>query len=275
MAAFDAGIHVLCEKPLATTAADAKSMYDRALETGLKHMSFFALRNSMHHRYLKSLIDDGYLGRVYTAELNLTHGFFRNDAYQWRFDAGRGTGALGDLGCYTIDLARWYVGDIARVSSNLTSFIDRPHPDGVAYQTANDSAVLAIEFVNGAHGTMAANVVAHQAERKQNNIVVLQGEGGTLELQSTFAGSWLRGARADETEFRNLEIPADLWEGVDPEKPNEVGQKHSIGDRAFIDAIISDTEILPSFYDGWKVQQVIEAAFVADKEQSWQTVPTS
>jgi predicted dehydrogenase len=120
---------------------------------------------------------------------------------------------------------------------------------------------------------MATNVVAHQAERKQTNTVVLQGEGGTLELQHTFAGAVLRGARPDDNGFRTLEIPTDLWAGVDPENPGTVGQVHSVGDRAFIDAIINDHTIQPSFHDGWKVQQVIEAAFVANTNGSWEPVP--
>jgi predicted dehydrogenase len=273
MDALDAGLHVLCEKPLATTAGDARTMYARAAATGLKHMSFFALRTSMHHRYLRSLIEDGYLGQVYSAQFSLTHGFFRGDGYQWRFDSARGTGALGDLGCYVIDQARWYVGDIARVSANLHNTIARPHPEATAYLPANDSAILGVEFRNGAHATMATNVVAHQAERKQTNTVVLQGEGGTLELQHTFAGAVLRGARPDDAGFRTLEIPADLWEGVDPEHPGTVGQVHSVGDRAFIDAIINDHSVQPSFHDGWKVQQVIETAFAANTNGSWEPVP--
>ncbi|MDR6417615.1 Gfo/Idh/MocA family oxidoreductase [Pseudarthrobacter sulfonivorans] len=273
MDALGAGLHVLCEKPLATTAAAAQAMYERAETTGLKHMSFFALRTSMHHRYLRSLVEDGYLGQVYSAQFSLTHGFFRGDDYQWRFDAVRGTGALGDLGCYLIDQARWYVGDIARVSTSLRNTISRPHSAGDAYEPANDSAILGVEFRNGAHATMSTNVVAHQAERKQTNTVVLQGEGGTLELQHTFAGAVLRGARSDEDEFRVLEIPADLWEGVDPSNPGMVGQVHSVGDRAFIDAILNNEPITPSFYDGWKVQQVIETAFAANTSGSWESVP--
>lgn len=273
MDALDAGLHVLCEKPLATTAADARAMYERAESTGQKHMSFFALRTSMHHRYLRKLMDDGYLGQVYSAQFSLTHGFFRGDDYQWRFDSSRGTGALGDLGCYVIDQARWYVGDIARVSANLRNTISRPHPEGITYRPANDSAVLGVEFRSGAHATMSINVVAHQANRKQTNKVVLQGEGGTLELHHTFAGAVLRGARAGDDEFRTLEVPTELWEGVDPNNPGMVGQMHSVGDRAFIDAIINDETILPSFYDGWKVQQVIETAFAANASGSWESVP--
>ena len=119
MDALDAGLHVLCEKPLASTAAQAREMYERAEVAGVKHMSFFNLRGSPYMRHLRRLVEEGYLGRCYAAEISIVNGFGRSGAYQWRFDRRHGTGALGDLGCYAIDLARWFVGDIARVSARL------------------------------------------------------------------------------------------------------------------------------------------------------------
>jgi predicted dehydrogenase len=267
--ALDAGLHVLCEKPLATTAADAELMYRTAEARGLTHMSFFALRTSIHHRYLRALVDEGYLGSIYTAQLHLSHGFFRGPGYQWRFDSRRGTGALGDLGCYLIDQARWYVGDITAVAADLRSFVDRPAPDGADYVPANDSAVLAVRFGNGAHGTISANVVAHQAQGRQRNTIALQGEGGTLELDHTFAGATLRGARADEDQLAEIPIPAEFWAGVDPSDPGAASRSHSVGDRAFVDAILAGTPVEPSFHDGWQVQRVIEAAFSADASRGW------
>jgi predicted dehydrogenase len=273
MDALEAGLHVLCEKPLATTAEHARVMYERAEAVGVKHMSYFGLRSSLHHRYLRQLIDEGYLGRCYAAHLSLTHGFFRGPLYQWRFDRRRGTGALGDLGCYVIDMARWFVGDIARVSARLDTFVERPAPDGQPYEPANDAAVVAVEFADGAHGTIAASVVAHQADRGQHNTVVLQGAAGTLELQHTFAGATLRGARHDEQHFGEIAIPAEWWQGLDPASPREVSTTHSVGDRAFIDAIVDDLPITPNFRDGWKVQQVIEAAFASHEQGCWVSVP--
>ncbi|BDZ46169.1 Gfo/Idh/MocA family protein [Naasia aerilata] len=270
--ALEAGVHVLCEKPLASTAADAERMYRAAAASGLKHMSFFALRNSVHHRYLKALLDEGYVGRVYAAHFELTHGFFRQPGYQWRFDAGRGTGALGDLGCYLVDQARWYVGDISAVAADLAHFVNRPSSDGGDYLPANDSAVLAIRFGNGAHGTMSTRVVAHEADRMQQNTVILQGEAGTLELQHTFAGATLRGARAIDSEFRELEIPSSFWAGVDPAQPQLANTVHSVGDRAFIDAIIQDGTAVPSFFDGWQVQRVLETAFASAEAQAWRSL---
>jgi predicted dehydrogenase len=177
----------------------------------------------------------------------------------------RGTGALGDLGCYVIDMARWFVGDIARVSAQFSTLVVRPHPDGQPYVPANDAAWLVIAFANSAQGTLAARVVAHQGERGQLNSVVLHGSHVTLELelQHTFRGATLQGAWAKEQQIRPLVIPAELWEGVDPATPADVTTRHSVGDRAFIDAIMDERRSPPVTTMAWKVQQMIEAAFTA------------
>jgi len=269
LAAFDAGVHVLCEKPLASTSTEAEAMYRAAEASGLQHMSFFALRTSPHHRYLKELIDDGYLGRVYSAEFSLTHGFFRSGDYQWRFDARRGTGALGDLGCYVFDLARWYIGEISAISASTQSNVDRPAPDGEEYPSANDTAVASLEFTNGALATMLVSVTAHQADRLQTNTIRLHGEGGTLELDHTFAGAALRGARAGETSFSELPLPSHLaGEAGDP----AAAPARPVGDGAFVDAIRGLSPLEPSFFDGWRVQQVIEAALASAETKSWTTI---
>ena len=117
-------------------------------------------------------------------------------------------------------------------------------------------------------------MVAHQAERGQLNAVVLHGSAGTLELQHTFRGATLQGARAEEQQLSPLPIPAESWEGVDPATPTDVNVRHAVGDRAFIDAIVDDRPVAPNFYDGWKVQQVIEAAFAAHEQGRAVVIPT-
>src|SRR5919206_4823307 len=105
---------------------------------------------------------------------------------------------LGDLGSHMIDLARWYVGDIAKVSSQLATFIERPGADGAALDPANDAALLAVEFANGAQGTIQVSAVAHVGDRGQEQQVILHGESGTLEIVYTGMGAEIRGARHDE-----------------------------------------------------------------------------
>ncbi len=97
--ALHAGLHVLCEKPLAASAEAARRMAQAAAASGLVSMSYFALRTSAHHRYLHQLLAGGAIGRVQTAAFSLTHGFFRTSQYNWRFDAALGGGVIADLGC--------------------------------------------------------------------------------------------------------------------------------------------------------------------------------
>jgi predicted dehydrogenase len=65
---------------------------------------------------------------------------------------------LGTLGSHMIDFARWYVGDLAQISGHVTSFVERKGPEGgVPFTSANDSALIAIEFAEGAQGTICVS----------------------------------------------------------------------------------------------------------------------
>lgn len=274
MAALDAGLHVLCEKALARTAAEAREMYEKAEATGRKHLVMFTWRWAPHFRYLHHLIEEGYVGRCYHAHFRYEGGYGRKAQYGWRFDRQYGNGILGDLGSHMIDFARWYIGDIAKVSGHLATFVQRPGPDGQVLEAANDSALVAVEFANGAQGTIHVSAVAHIGDRGQDLQAVIYGDAGSLELDFTFAGAELRGVREGEEEWRTLEVPNDLWEGVDRSGPFveqsfDVFRKQSIGDRLFIDAIIEDRPVTPNFFDGWKVQQVIDAAIASHEQGRW------
>lgn len=255
LAALDAGIHVLCEKPLARTPQEARRMTDAAEASGLVNMSYFALRTSPHHRYLHKLVAEGLIGRVRTASFTLAHGFFRSPVYNWRFDSSRGGGVVADLGCYLFDLARWYVGEVSSVAAHGTSHVHRPHPDGVPYTPADDSCVGALVFDNGAHATFEVGVTSHIGAGSQRNTVHLQGEGGRLELTHTFAGSQIRHAPDDGADFVVLELPADYA------APS--------GDAEFIDAIVAGEQVLPRFADGWRVQRIVAAAEAAAQSHTW------
>jgi predicted dehydrogenase len=252
---FDAGVHVLCEKPLSRTPHQARRMADAARAVGLVNMSYFALRTSAHHRYLHDLVEGGTIGAVRSADIRLAHGFFRNSGYNWRFDAGRGGGVVADLGCYVFDLARWYVGEVDSVAANGASHVNRPRPDGVPYQAADDSCVGALAFKGGAHATFEVSVLAQVGIGRQRNVVHLQGESGRLELTHTFAGTTLRGVWGDRDDFEEIALPA--------------GYDAPSGDAEFIDAILTGTSVRPDFVDGWHVQQIVAAAEAAAHSRAW------
>jgi predicted dehydrogenase len=274
MDALDAGLHVLCEKPLALNRTQAKGMYEKAEAARVKHMVCFTYRWTPVYRYLKQLVDEGYVGRCFHCRFSYLAGYGRSAQYGWKFDRRRGLGALGDLGSHMIDLARWYVGDIVRVSACLNAFVERPGSAGQALDPANDAAFLAVEFENGAQGVIEISTVAHTGVRGQDQFVRLYGQSGTLEADGSSIEEEIRWARQDEQQWQVLPVPEELWDGVDRAHPRrmqviETFFAQPIGDRLFIDAILQDRSALPSFSDGVKAQEVIDAALQSHEQGVW------
>jgi predicted dehydrogenase len=265
MEALDAGLHVVCEKPLALTAAQARVMAETAAAKGVKHMTFFTLRWLPAHRYLKELLEQGYIGRCYHCHIQHFIGYGRSGGRGWRFDPKRALGVLGDLGSHAVDLARWYVGDIAAVSAQLGTFVERHEADGRKVDSAWDSAMLTLRFTDGAHGLIHVSVVGHVGERGIQQRIELHGEAGTLEAGLALNHMEIRGVREGESGFQPLPVPNRFWGEADRSDPFSVFVTLPVGDRAFIDAILADRAVSPDFFDGWKVQEVLEAAIESDR----------
>ncbi len=275
MAALDAGLHVICEKPLALTTEQARAMYARAEAAAVKHMVYFTWRWLPITRYVRRLIDDGYIGRCFQCNIRYTVGFARTARYLWRLDSRRATGILGDLGSHVLDLTHWYVGPIKKVSGHVAAFIDHPGPDDRAMDSANDSAIVAVEFENGAQGVVQLTALAHIGERNQDLHMVLLGDDGTLEVDLTFEGGEIRGARAGENRFTTMTVPDDMWGAAHRGNPLDVFTNQSVGDRLFIDGIVEDRPVVPSFHDGLRAQEVIEAVLQSHRTGRWISVPVT
>jgi predicted dehydrogenase len=228
---------------------------------------------------VQQLIDEGYIGRPYHVTGSFLAGFrHRAQQYGWRFDRRRANGVLGDFGPHMIDLLRLLVGDISAVSAALTNFGGGPGPDGQLPDLANDSAALALRFASAAQGTLQISSVAQVGDAVQRQQFVMHGEDGTLEVDFDFLnGAAIRGARRGEARLQPLPIPNDLQGTVDQTKPFiyqlvERLTVEPIGDRLFIDAILASRPLAPSFYDGWKAQQVIQAALESNDQGRWVTI---
>ncbi len=98
-----------------------------------------------------------------------------------------------------------------------------------------------------------------------------------MEIDFAFAGSRLRGVQKGEKEWRDLPVPAEfLGQGENP--PLWVFDffapftNQSVGDRLFIDGITKGKPVEPTFFDGWKAQQVIDATFASHEQGRWITI---
>lgn len=180
IAAVEAGKHVLCEKPLALTAAEARRMRDAAVRAGVVHIVAFNYRFAPAVRTAREIIAAGRLGRIHHVRISYLqdHQAKAEKPYGW---AGRRSGALLGLGSHAIDLARFLIGEPRSVTGYVRTLNDRrPLPDGVGWiDVADDDAALAqVEFENGALGTLEAAWIC--AGRKNQLAFEINGAGGSL-----------------------------------------------------------------------------------------------
>jgi predicted dehydrogenase len=272
--AAKAGKHILCEKPIARTAEEAKTMLDAVTKAGVKHAAAFNYRFVPAIRQAKLLIESGALGQiyhfraVYLQEWIMPH---YGTPHIWRLDKSvAGSGALGDLGAHIIDLGRFLVGEFRSVSAMARTFIpERPGSDGKMKKVdVDDAFVAAVEFENGAIGTLEATRYA--GGHKNSNCFEINGEKGTirfdLERMNEMEVFWV-GEEPKETQgFHSVLVS----EGYHPFWENWWPHGHIIGwEHTFVheihhllDAIVNDTDIAPygaDFLDGYKNAVICDA----------------
>lgn len=266
MCALDKGLHVLCEKPMASNAGQAREMLEKAGQRGVKHMINFTWRWLPQVQYLKHLIREGQLGRPYQATFRFAFSPLHSPGYDRRVDADRSNGALSELGSHMIDMARFLLGDIAQVSASLTTQVEREGFNGRPLNPANDSSFVLVEFESGAHGVIHNSMVTHLANESGITFEVFC-EKGTVCMDyfiSTLDHS-LKVAWRDEDAFHRLEIPPEFMGGYVNGNLLAAFHVDSIGPRRFIDAILDGKPVEMDFRDGYECQRVIDAALQSQR----------
>lgn len=274
IAAAQAGKHILCEKPLARTAEESKTMLDAVNKAGVKHMVAFNYRFVPAIRQARLLIESGALGRIYHFRAMYLQEWIMphyNTPMIWRLDKKvAGSGALGDLGAHIIDLAHYLVGGIKGVSAMAQTFIkNRPNADGsMGTVDVDDAFVAAVEFENGALGTLEATRFA--AGHKNYEVLEINGEKGSirfnLERMNELDVFWVGDEPKETQGFTNVLIS----EGYHPWWENWWPQGHMIGwEHTFVheiahllDCIVNDKAVAPigaTFEDGYRAAVVCDA----------------
>ena len=263
IAAARAGKHVICEKPLGRDAGEAYATWQAVEATGVKHMCAFNYRFVPAVRLARELLEAGELG-----ELRHFRGSYLQDwnaaaeaPKVWRLDrALAGSGALGDLGAHVIDLARYLVGEIEAVSGCTRTFVRER--DGGAVDV-DDAVAAAVEFANGAAGTIEASRMA--LGRKNALSFEINGSRGSLAFELERLNE-LRVHRAGEPGFRTVLV-------TDPEHPfmrqwwppgHVLGWEHTFVHELghLLTAIRDDGDVAPygaTLADGYRAAEVCDA----------------
>ncbi|HEX2990160.1 MAG TPA: Gfo/Idh/MocA family oxidoreductase [Anaerolineales bacterium] len=195
IAAAQAGKHIYCEKPLATTSAEAARIVAAVEASGVTSIVGFNYLKNPGQAFARQLIESGELGEITLFRGTFDQDFLANPdvPFSWRLDrALAGTGALGDLGSHTIAFAQFLVGDILEVCGlNATKVTERVVPasgSGYAATAQSDAEKRAVEnedimeflirFENGAIGTIGTSRIG--MGRKLGLTYEIQGTQGSL-----------------------------------------------------------------------------------------------
>ncbi len=268
MAAMARGLHVFCEKPLAMNFAEAVEMAATAESQGLHTGVNFTYRTFPAARYVKELADQQLFGDVkhFSIEYYQSYSVNPDRVLEWRFQKKlSGTGALADLGSHATDLAIWLTGGIAGVRGHMATFIhERPLQDGTGTGTVDvdDSTSYLAEFENGATGVVAATRFA--TGRSNHQRISIYGTRGSLVYQN--------GAEP------RIEVAVEPFSHDGTAVCVPVPSRHASQPRshipAFVNTILDGAPVqFPTFADGLRTQEVLEAAERSHSEDRWIALP--
>jgi predicted dehydrogenase len=292
LAAIAAGKHVFCEKPLALNLADGREMLEAAEKAGVKHAICFNYRFLPAVQLAKKLIDEGRLGDIHHYRATYLQDWLvdPNFPLAWRLKKEvAGSGAHGDLNAHSIDLARFLIGEFDRVIGHNRTFVkERPIPasstglseNGAPAKgevTVDDATGFLADFKNGAMGSFIATRFA--TGRKNGNTFEIHGSKGTIRWDLERLNElevYFRDDEPNEAGFRRILVTesthkyAGNWWPAGHIIGYEHGFVHIVYE--FVQHIASGTSFTPTFLDGVRCQEVLEAVDLSIDRGAWVNV---
>lgn len=293
--ALERGVHVLCEKPMAPGLEGAEAMAEAARGSDAVAGVGFNYRFVPALQRARELIDAGHIG-----EIRQFRGQYLQDwlvdptaPWSWRNDAElAGSGALGDLGAHTVDLARFLVGEapgggeIERVSGHCRTFVEERPVEGSAGGdpggaddpetrpvTVDDAFSAQVAFEGGAMGTVEASRVAPC--HKNDHSIAVHGTEGSLRFSLERLNE-LQVCRPDGRGYETVLVTDESDPYVDAWWPpgHVLGWEHTFVHESveFLSSVEYGRRFRPDFEDGLAVQRVLDAVQRSDDAGEWVAV---
>lgn len=278
LAALAHGKAVLCEKPMAMSAAEAKQMTDQAQQANVLALIDHELRFLSNRHAMRAMVQRGAIGKVRHCNY-----VFRSDyrgvldrPWDWWSDERMGGGTLGAIGSHAVDSFRWLLdAEVSEVSALLSTHIaERPDKSGGAMRrvTSDDDAKLMLRFVDSALGaavTGTASLSVVESGKYENRFEVY-GSTGALMVEES---GELWHSPAGSGTWRPVQVDQD------PIAPSMRDGSWSRGFTALsckiIEALLNgSTQVAgaATFADGYKIQLALDAARASNKSGCWTKV---
>lgn len=260
IAALQSGIHVLCEKPMATSKKDAKKMIDAAEKNGKKLMIGHNQRFVASHQKAKQLIENGEIGKIYSFRTAFGHSGPEN----WSVDGKESwflkkdeafLGAMGDLGVHKADLIRYILNEEI---TEVGAFVET---SAKTFSNVDDCAVCVLKSESGIIGSLAAS---WSYVSKEDNSTIIYGEKATLRLEDDPTYSLI-------LQYKNGEVVKYELDKIQSNAAVSQSNSHVI--ERFVESILYDKEPLINGVEGMKSLEVILAAIQSSETKQIFTIP--
>ncbi|MEJ3405551.1 Gfo/Idh/MocA family oxidoreductase [Rathayibacter sp. YIM 133350] len=274
LAAIAAGKHVICEKPLATSVADAERVVAAAREAGVLGTVPFVYRFHPLVREARDRIARGELGRILSVDGAYLQDWLADPgADDWRVDVASGgpSRAFADIGSHLCDLIEFVSGEpiVRLVASARTVYADRARTENVATE---DVVALVVELAGGALGSLLVSQVAQG--RKNSLVFELSGTDAAVRFDQEAPDTlWLGGPGASRVLSRGDELSADAA------RLSLVPPGHPMGYQDAFNAFVADSyaamrgaeppDGLPTFEDGLRAVRVTAAVLASVRSGGW------
>lgn len=290
--ALAAGSHVICEKPLATSAAEARELVEVAHAAGLTGTVPFVYRYHPMVREARERIRAGEAGAILTVDGSYLQDWLLDAGdVNWRVDAGEGgpSRAFADIGSHLVDLIEFVTGDrISRLAATTRTV----HPQrGSAAVSTEDTVAVTFEFAGGGIGTLLVSQVA--PGRKNALVIEIAGDRESLRFEQERPEQlWVGRRQGSALVDRDADALAP-----DAARLCRVPAGHPQGYQDAFNAFVADSYALmrgnqtrggtpggtpgdapdgvPTFVDGLRAAVVTEAVLAAAESGTWVEVPQS
>ncbi len=265
VAALEAGKHVLCEKPTAVNADEARAMRDAARSSTKTAMIAHEFRWAPQRAFVRHLMDERYIGDLRFVRGSLEVGPRRTGARPRPApdpDLGRRGGFLWGLGSHYFDAFRHWFGDIVAVQSIMRAQMpDRVDASGAPTLTeTDDTFAVLIEFANGGWGSFSGSSAAPFGDGAKIEIFGTEGSLSTPQPAPGFnppPDGKVYGAKFGDESRAELPMSSEFVPFDDERDSRLVAFRLMV--REFVKGIGEGKSPAPNFEDAYRIQQVLDA----------------
>jgi predicted dehydrogenase len=275
LAALNAGKHVLCEKPMAMNAEEAREMMELAREKNVLALIDHELRFLPGRQKVAELIRGGDVGELWHARCLFRSGQRAdpNRPWNWWSDVKQGGGALGAIGSHIVDALRWLLNmEVSEVFGQLSTHVPtRKDQSGTVREvTTDDEANLLLLFDGDSSGLTGNASLSMVQAGASAHVVEIFGSEGAVKVDGN---GYVWSAKMGDTEWTSIEIDRGHL------APGMAEGSWSRGFTAFSQKIIdalregrTTVKVAATFEDGYRTQLVLDAARRSNERGCWEAV---